>query len=185
MTGDILELVGSYSLGAILIAAVLAAALFVAQKTTEKAIASEFDRRGKQFALGLERRSRFEEMVLIERYETVSDILSRLTVIVSNLNRRRHGTEVEGLMRGNDIVPLTEVFELLAAKQHVLTQRFHPLLFQMSGTLIYLANHKSEDGAQQVLATYKEQLETLQAEITAAFGLDRIAWDTDAQMAVA
>ncbi|AVO36380.1 hypothetical protein [Pukyongiella litopenaei] len=176
MTGDILELLATYSPLAILFAALVAAGVFLVQKSTERAILAEFDRRAKLFELGVERRSRFEEMILLERYETIGDILNRLTRIASDLNRRRHGTEVEGLIRDGDIVPLTEVFEILGARRHILTERFHPILGQMAGLLIRLANTPDDAAARQVQDEYGALQSRLQDEITTAFGLDRIVW---------
>lgn len=173
---ELLALLGTYSLPAIALAGLVAGGLYLIRETTARAIGAEFDRRARAFELSLERRSRFEETILIERYETISDILARLTRIASDLNRRRHGTEVDGLMRGNDIVPLTEVFELLASKRHVVTERFHPLLGRLAGLLIQLANMRTEADAQRVLDAYQAQLVELQDEMRRAFGLDAIAW---------
>ena len=181
MTTDILELVGEHSITAVFIAAVVGGAVFILQKATERAISNEFDRRATAYNLGLERRSRFEEMILIERYETISDILSRCSTIVADLNRRRHGTEVEGLMRGNDIVPLTEVFAILAAKKHVLTDRFHPQLFEIAGVLITLARHYDDIGAKPVLDQYVSLVLAVQNEMNLAFGLNAIEWHAQAQ----
>lgn len=51
-------------------------------------------------------------------------------------------------MRGTDIVPLAEAFGLLAAKRHVVTERFYPLL----KLLVVLANVADEAGARRVTA---------------------------------
>jgi hypothetical protein len=174
--GDLLTVFQTYSLPAIIGAALVVGALFVLRNATERAIGAEFDRRAAELNLGLERRSRFEEMILIERYETITDLMARLTRIASDLNRRRHGTEVEGLMRDGDIVPLTEVYELLSSRRHVLTDRFQPLLARMADLLLRLANAPDEATAQQVQQDYMGVQTRLQNELTAAFGLDGIAW---------
>ncbi|SFU16569.1 hypothetical protein [Sedimentitalea nanhaiensis] len=175
---DILELFQSYSPALIFAAALIAAAVFVLKKTTEKAINLEFDRHAKALTLGLERRSRFEEMVLIERYETLNDLLSRLDRIASDVRRYRHGTDVEGLMRGTEIVPLTEVFERLSTRRHVLTERFYPKLDALGGLLIQYLNARDTIEAQRVQGEYKRLLNTILDEMSAVFGLNRISADT-------
>lgn len=173
---EILSILTSYSPMLIFAAVLIAGAVFVIRATTERVIGAEFDRRAKALNLGLERRSRFEEMVLIERYETLNDILARLTRIASDLRRRSQGIEVEGLMRGTDIVPLTEVYELMTMRRHILTERFFPEVNDLAGLLLGFANARDAEEIRKAQTAYQARLNSIQTDMTVAFGLAGIVW---------
>ena len=155
-----------------------AALVYVLKSTTEKVISTEFDRYKKEIELKLERRSKFEEKILLDRYSSVVDLQTRIGRVMTDLNRQRHGTEVEGLMKNNDIVPLTDVFERLAANRYLITERFHKILWDESQLLILIANEKNTD---QIL-THQNNYLGLQGEFYSAmndvFGIDKITWET-------
>ena len=171
---ELIDLFATYSPLVLFAAALVAAGVFVLKKATERAINLEFDRHAKALTLGLERRSRFEEMILIERYETLNDLLSRLNRIATDLRRHRAGTEVEGLFQNNDIVPLTEVFERLSTRRHILTEPFHTRLNELGGLLIQYANVDDVMELQRVQGEYKHLLNTILDDMSTAFGLERI-----------
>lgn len=149
---------------------------FVLKLMTDKAIKFQFDRQTKTIGLALERRSRFEEMILTERYDTVSALLSRLTRIASDIRRLRQGIPVDGLMRGNDIVPLTEVYEDLAARRHVLTERFHPNFNALATLLIDLAKANTAEELKEIEKAYQRLLTAIQTDMEDVFGLSDILW---------
>src|SRR5882762_7793199 len=107
----ILQWLGRYSAPVVLLLAMAGVLVFVMKNVTEKAISSQFDRYTKQITLKLEKRSNFEEKVLLDRYEVIRQLGTRLGRVETNLRRIRRGTEVKGFMKDGDIVPLTEVFE--------------------------------------------------------------------------
>jgi hypothetical protein len=116
--------------------AVGAAFIFILQHVTEKAISSQFDRYSKEISLRLEKRSNFEEKILLDRYLTLRELQHRLGRVMTDLNRARLGSQVHGLFRDADIVPLTEVFEQLALNRYLITERFHTILWDQSQLLI-------------------------------------------------
>jgi hypothetical protein len=74
------------------------------QHLTEKAISSQFDRYSKEITLRLEKRSNFEEKVLLDRYLTLRDLQHRIGRVMTDLNRARLGSKIQGLFRDGDIV---------------------------------------------------------------------------------
>lgn len=173
----ILSLLTDYSPAIVTLLACSSALVYVLKNVTEKAISTEFDRYKKEIELKLERRSKFEEKILLDRYTSVVDLQTRIGRVMTDLNRHRHGTEVENLIKDNDIVPLTAVFELLAANRYLITERFHKILLDESQIIISLANEKDADR----MATHYSQYLGLQQEFHKAmndvFGIDKITWE--------
>ena len=52
----------------------------------------------------------------------------RLGSIGTDLNRMRSGIEVDGLMKGKEVVPLSEVYVELQAKRFLLKEEFLSLI---------------------------------------------------------
>ncbi|MFZ3167621.1 MAG: hypothetical protein WA130_08400 [Candidatus Methanoperedens sp.] len=65
------ELSGNYSTIAAILLASGSAFIFIIKIVTEKAISSQFDKHDKEMGLRLERRSRFEEAILLYRYRLI------------------------------------------------------------------------------------------------------------------
>jgi hypothetical protein len=101
---EIIEWAGKYSAPAVFLLACGAVLVFVFRYIVEKAVEAEFDKRNKRIELLLTRRSDFEEKVLLDQYETVTKLQLALGKIGADLNRVRSGIEIEGLMKGKDIV---------------------------------------------------------------------------------
>lgn len=173
---ELLELTKEFSVAAILVTALVAAGIFVLRNGVEKAIDDAFDRRSAALALELERRSRFEEMILIERYQTISELLNKVGRITTELNRRRNGEQIDGLMKGREIVPLTDIYELLAAKRHVVTERFYPLIAELCNSVLALANASDSSDYDSLVQRYVQRLHEIQSEMDLAFGLSKINW---------
>jgi hypothetical protein len=134
---DIFTWLTKYSPPVVLLISLGAILIFLVKHITEKAISTQFDKFKKEVDLRLQRRSNFEERVLLERYTLVRDIQARIGKVMTNLNRDKSGTKVEGLLRNGDIVPLTEIFELLADNRSLITDRFHKVLFDEAQRSIF------------------------------------------------
>lgn len=176
---DIVRWFATYSPAVALTIVGAAGLVFVLKTVTENAIASEFDRYKREIELRLERRSNFEEKILLDRYTVIRELQTRIGRVMTDLNRHRHGTVVEGLLRDGDIVPLTEIFELLAVNRYLITDRFHKILWDQSQLLIRLGN--AGDDAAAVAAIQGEYLRLLDVFYDAmnqVFGIDKIAWET-------
>ena len=173
----LIEWLGQYSAPIIVLLASGAALLFAMRTVTEKAVAAQIERYQKEITLRLERRSRFEERVLLDQYTTVGELLGRMVRVTTDLNRRAHGVDVEGLYHGNELVPLTAVYEDLSSKRYLLGERFHPLLLQLANTVLALANARDDAQSKQLQARYLAELNAIYARANEAFGLTSIKWD--------
>ena len=119
---ELLKWAGQYSAPVVILLACGAALIFAFQHVVEKAVEGEFEKRNKRIELLLQRRSNFEEKVLLDQYDAVTKLQLKLANIGADLNRLRSGIEVEGLMKGKDIVPLSEVSIDLQAKRFLLKE---------------------------------------------------------------
>lgn len=155
---------------------VAAAAVYVRKLLTETVVVSEFDRYAMQMELRLKKRSDFEQRILLDQYELVPDLVERLGRVATDLNRHRHGTSVEGLIRDGDIVPLTAVVELLASMRYLLKHRFHEILWNQSHTLLANANSRDQLEMGRLDAQYLQNLECLSETMYEVFGIERISW---------
>ena len=107
---DILNWLSTYSPPIVLLIVLSASLIYIIKQVTEKAITHQFDKYKKDIELKLERQSNFEERVLIDRYNLIKEIQTRLGSVMTNLNRIKSGQEIDGFIHKGDIVPLTEVF---------------------------------------------------------------------------
>jgi hypothetical protein len=115
------------------------------RKTVEKSIDASFERKKKETELLLGRQSTFHDGVLSDRYTLIGGLLARLERVSTNLNRlRSEAPVVDGFKRGNEIVPLTEVYEDLEIHWLVLGDRYHELFHRLADTTLALANTTSE-----------------------------------------
>lgn len=173
----ILEWAKDYSAPVVLLLAFGAALLFVFQRLAEKSVESMFERRNQRIELLLRRRSSFEEKVLTDRYSAVAELALRLGKIGADLNRLHHGKDVPGLLDGDEIVPLTEVYIDLEARRFLLGESFHALLREQARCLLHMANVRDEAAKVQVSQDYLAACAHLREEMNRNFGLDSIAWD--------
>ena len=61
---------------------------FVIKYVVEKTISSQFDRYLKEINLKLEKRSNFEEKILLDRYTVLRDLQTRIGLVMTDLNSR-------------------------------------------------------------------------------------------------
>jgi hypothetical protein len=80
-----------------------------------------------------------------QRRQLASELNERLEQIGTDLNRRLHGQEVPGLIEGNDIPALTEVFEDLETNRATLDDDLYGLLRQKAQLALDLANVESQE----------------------------------------
>lgn len=165
-----------YSPGVLALLIVATAAVYVLKLLTEKVVANQFELYTKQTELRLKNRSDFEQRILVDQYELVSDLAERLGRIATDLNRNRSGTSIEGLFRDGDIVPLTEVFELLTSKRYLLKQRFYEIFLNQAQTILSSAKSNDKDELGRLEAQYKRNLESLYETMNEVFGIERISW---------
>jgi hypothetical protein len=125
---DILGWLTKYSPPVVLLLVLGGIFIFVSKQMIENTISAQFQQYKKEVELRLQRRSNFEERVLLDRYALLRDIHHKIGRVMTDLNRVRSGTTVEGLIRNNDIVPLTEVFELIEHNRYLITERFREIL---------------------------------------------------------
>lgn len=137
---DLLQWLGRYSPGVVALLALAAAALFVLKLAVERGIHAGFEAQAKAAELSLTRRSAFEERILTERYTHVTGFSARLERLATQLNRIRHGQPApEGLYRGDELVPLTEILEELSIHRLVLGEAFFDALNRQALLLLAMA----------------------------------------------
>ena len=175
---QLLTWAANYSMPVLILLAIGSAFTFVFQKIVEKAVEAQFDRRTKRIELLLEKRSNFEEKVLLDQYKTVADLQTKLSRVGADLRRARGGVNVKGLYKDNEILPLSAIFLELEAKQFLLRKEFHTLLLQEANNLLKFANTKAQEEASTLMLEYQQLNDEFHAEMNDWFGVDRICWFT-------
>ena len=175
---QILEWLSQYSAPVVLLLAFGAAVAFALQQVAERVIAAQFARQQKQLDLLMTRRSNFEERVLLDQYEMVTTLQLRLAGIGADVNRMRRGDPVEGLMKGREIVPLTEIFTDLQARRFMLRESLYRLLQKQAQVLLDAANTSSGEDANRLGKQYLALGDELREEMNRIFGIDAIGWSS-------
>src|SRR5262245_54814198 len=83
---SILNWLTKYSPPIVLLIAFCAVLIFLFKNMVEKAISAQFDQYKKEVDLRLQRRSNFEERMLLDRYTLVRDIQTRIGRVMTDLN---------------------------------------------------------------------------------------------------
>lgn len=174
----IIEWIQKYSAPVVILLACGAALIFLLQQVVEKSVESEFEKRNKRIELLLTRRSNFEEKVLLDQYNTVIDLQSRIGKIGADLNRLRHGIKVESFMKGNEIVPLTEIYLELQSKQFLLKEEFYEILQNEADNLLALANAKKPEEIERLGRNFLDLNTKFKDRMNHAFGINQINWNT-------
>lgn len=171
---EILIWLSNYPLPIVMLIAVGAGFLYLLKAITEKSIAQQFGRYAKSIDLQLQRRSNFEEHVLMERFKLVREIKAQIDNIFTDINRMHHGTRVAGLLRKGDLVPLTEVFELLNTNRFLIPNNLLTVLDKEAQVAIRFANardRQAQDAVTAELHSLRSQFDQLMDQ---EFGLSRI-----------
>ena len=124
----------------------------------------------------LQRRSNFEEKVLLDQYDVVTKLQLKLGNISADLNRLRSGMEVEGLKKGKDIVPLSEVYIDLQVKRFLLKEAFYNLLRKEADSLLAFSNTKEADELSRLGREFLKLNKTFREEMNREFGIEQISW---------
>ena len=176
---SILEWFEEYSFGIVLLLVLASALIYVIRIVVEKAVNARFDKYSTELALSLGRRSNFEERVLVDRYSAFTDLTTRLETIATEINRLRHGgTAEQGFLVGNEIVPLTRVYEDLESKRLLLGERLYGEVREAARITLHLANfqHLSPDELVAWEASFIEQRTKLREAADNEFRLSSIKW---------
>jgi hypothetical protein len=103
--------------------------IFVFKIVVERAIDARFAEQTKVLELRLQRRSSFEERVLLDRYQLVIQFSNRLEDIRHNIARMRSGSPpTTGFKVGSDIPSLTAIHGELRVNRSILSEELFDIL---------------------------------------------------------
>ncbi len=176
IVNELINWIRQYSIPVVILLACGAALVFVLRHVVEKAVDNQFEKRQKRLELLLERRSKFEEKVLLDQYEAVAKLQLKLASIGADINRMRSGIKVEGLMKGKDIVPLSEVYIELQAKRFLLKEGFYELLSKEADNLLTFGNANDPDEVSRLGREFLELNESFRKEMNLVFGIEKMSW---------
>ena len=175
----IMKWISEYSAPMVMLFAFGACLIFILKKVVENAVSSKFEERNKRLEQLLQRRMKFEEKVLLDQYQAVTDLKLRLGKITADLRRTKDGIKVEGLLQGSDIVidvvPLSDVFIDLEAKHFLLRDEFYNLLHDEANTLIEYANEKDPDKSSKLEQHLRTLNDKFVKQMNATFDLEKIS----------
>ncbi|HKR04030.1 MAG TPA: hypothetical protein VJY62_05275 [Bacteroidia bacterium] len=174
---EILNWLSAYSTPVVILILTGAVFIYIIKMVTEKTISNEFDKYKKDAELKMEKRSNFEEKILLDRYLIIRELQSKIGNVLTNLNRIRHGGKIEGFLVNNDIVPLTEVFEMLALNKYLITDTFYHIFHQQSLLALDFAGEKDESKLKVLGEKYLHLQDKFYQEMNNMFGLDKIKWE--------
>jgi hypothetical protein len=138
-------------------------------------IANAFEEQKKTFAILFKRRSDFEDRVIAARFTLVTELTSRLERVGTNLNRIYNGEEPDtGFMRGNDVVPLTAIFEDLQVHRLVLTEELHQLLHRRAEIALELSKTREKEARRKLTDEWDSNHKKLRVLVGDMFKLDLI-----------
>lgn len=172
----LIEWASEYSAPVLLMLCIGAVLVFLLKLVTERTIEAEFSRLAKQIDLKLERRSEFEQYVLLERYRLVCDFASRLSRISTDINRAKSGQVVKDLFNENELVPLTAVYEDLASKSFQLSVKFHEFFIEQAGIVLSVANAQTNAEREAATAAYIKNLARLNVLVNEEFRTSGVSW---------
>ena len=115
-----------------------------------------------------------QAVVMNEGQKTVTaNLLTELQVqleqIMTDLNREKHGTKVDGLIVNRDIVPLTDFFTRLQGNKHLIPDPIHTTLSEQGQLLIQFANAPDAASANQVGRRYVKLREQFHHQFQEAY----------------
>jgi hypothetical protein len=146
----------------LVILALGAAFVFILQNVTEQAISSEFDRRLEEMTLLIERRSRFEEKVLLDKYVKVTELQSK----------------IERVTMGGPTEPLNEVMRDAVAYRYLIGDKFFKLFVDEKNLLFEIADEKDSARREELGNKYQNFRQSFSQLLNEHFGIDRITWET-------
>lgn len=147
-----------------------------AQAKTTEDVKADVTKELSQFTQRMERRSEFEQHLLMERYKLISEFAYRLSRITTDLNRYWHGQQVEALFDGNEVVPLTAIYEDLAARSFHLSEKFHKFFYEQAGVVLEMAQASTSEARERGQRRYLDNLRRLSEMVNAEFGTEKVSW---------
>jgi len=173
--GDIVKYFQDYSPPVAILIVVVLAIIYVLRTTVDKRIAQAFDEKAKAFEILFKRRSDFEDRVLTTRFTLVTELTSRLERVATNLNRLSSGVEPDPeFMKGNEVVPLTALFEEIQIHRLVLTEDLYKLLNRRAQIALELANAGDPEIRRRIMLEWESNREKIRALVRNMFQLDSI-----------
>jgi hypothetical protein len=87
-------------------------------------------------------------------------------------------SKLKEILRGGEIIPLTEALELLANNRYLITSGFHTILStEAQLALDYAGAHHAQD-LKSIESEYLQQQEYLDQTMNDVFGINNITWQT-------
>jgi hypothetical protein len=121
LMNDLLKWIATYSPSVAVLLVLGAGVVFVFKIVVERAIDAKFAEQTKLLELRLQRRSAFEERVLLDRYQLVTQLSNRLEDVRHNIARVRSGTPAaKDFQVGQDIPSLTAIHGELKVNRSIL-----------------------------------------------------------------
>lgn len=141
----ILEWLNTYSWPVVILLILGMIGLYSVRHFLEKCIESGLDRQATRLEISLQRRSDFEQTVLLERYTVALTIARQLNEVETQLRHVRGGHDIEeGFYRpghsGTEIVPLTIAFNEIEANRPIFPESLHSLLLNWARAVVEMAN---------------------------------------------
>jgi hypothetical protein len=99
----------------------------------------------------------------------LTELQVQLEQIMTDLNREKHGTKVDGLIVNRDIVPLTDFFTRLQGNKHLIPDPIHTTLWEQGQLLIQFANAPDAASANQVGNRYVKLREKFHHQFQEAY----------------
>jgi hypothetical protein len=172
---EIISWLKEYSPPVVLLLAIGAAVLYVIRLAVEKSIAANFDARAKETELLLQTRSTFRDKVLTERFTLITNLSARLERVMTNLIRLRNGISVpDGFMVGNEVRPLTEIFEDISINRLTLTEEFHEIFLQKAKLALRAANAHSKSEWDEVIKHWESLDKQIREAVEKTFEISKI-----------
>jgi hypothetical protein len=173
---DILKWISEYSPPIVLLILVGAISIYLIKMFIEKAISNSFDKVKKITELILERRSGFEEKVLLDQYTITISIQSKITSVATNVNRINSGHKIENFIVNNEIVPLTEVYEMLSNNKFLLPEKIYEVLTGQADVVMKLVNARDPKEVESLMQLYGQRMRDFEATMHEIFKLKTIKW---------
>jgi hypothetical protein len=171
---EIVTWITTYSPPVALLLMIGAALVFVLKLSVEKTIDTHFQQQNKILSLPLELRSRFDERILLDRYQKVSELQTRFSKIMIDLRRHFGGTEVPDLLKGNEVVPLTYLFQDVADYRYLLTDRFYDILYREAQLALEFAN--SGGDVNRFASRHLALQDEFRGAMNEVFGIEKISY---------
>lgn len=128
----------------------------------------------KELELTLNQKLKFDEKILLDRYELIRKISSSMETVATNVNRIKNGLEVPDFNINQEMVSLTEVFEEISAHKWLLTDKFYEYFYNQGQLLINMANEPDKNLFKYMKEEYLERRNDFKTLMNEEFKIDQI-----------